>query len=103
MQENFQQLFTALDEETALRTILEGTATETGERFFEALVENLGKALHTHAAWVTEYIPESRRLKALAFYLDGAFLKDWEMDLAGTPCEHVIVIKPGSFIFLTTY
>ena len=90
MQENFQQPFTALDEETALRTILEGTATETGERFFEALVENLGKALHTHAAWVTEYIPESRRLKALAFYLDGAFLKDWEMDLAGTPCEHVI-------------
>ena len=90
MQENFQQPFTDLDEETALRTILEGTATETGERFFEALVENLGKALHTHAAWVTEYIPESRRLKALAFYLDGAFLKDWEMDLAGTPCEHVI-------------
>ena len=90
MQENFQQPFTDLDEETALRTILEGTATETGERFFEALVENLGKALHTHAAWVTEYIPESRRLKALAFYLNGSFLKDWEMDLAGTPCEHVI-------------
>jgi PAS domain S-box-containing protein len=90
MQEKFQQPFTDLDEETAHRTILEGTATETGERFFEALVENLGKALHTHAAWVTEYIPESRRLKALAFYLNGSFLKDWEMDLAGTPCEHVI-------------
>ncbi len=82
--------FTNLDEETALRTILEGTATVTGERFFEALVENLAKALHTHAAWVTEYIPESRRLKALAFYLNGSFLKDWAMDLAGTPCEHVI-------------
>jgi len=82
--------FTNLDEETALRTILEGTATVTGERFFDALVENLAKALHTHAAWVTEYFPESRRLKALAFYLNGAFLKDWEMDLAGTPCEHVI-------------
>jgi PAS domain S-box-containing protein len=90
MEENFHQPFTDLDEETALRTILEGTATETGERFFEALVENLGKALHTHAAWVTEYIPESRRLKALAFHLNGSFLKDWEMDLAGTPCEHVI-------------
>jgi len=90
MQENFQQPFTNLDEETALRTILEGTATETGERFFESLVENLAKALHTHAAWVTEYIPESRRLKALAFYLNGSFLKEWAMDLAGTPCEHVI-------------
>ena len=85
-----QPPLTNLDEGTALRTILEGTATETGERFFEALVENLAKALHTHAAWVTEYLPESRRLKALAFYLNGSFLKDWAMDLAGTPCEHVI-------------
>ena len=83
-------LLTNLNEEPALRTILEGTATVTGERFFEALVENLAKALHTHAAWVTEYFPESRRLKALAFYLNGSFLKDWAMDLAGTPCEHVI-------------
>ncbi len=90
MTENVQQPFTSLDEETALRTILKGTATETGERFFEALVENLAKALQTHAAWVTEYFPESRRLKALAFFLDGSFLKAWEMDLAGTPCEHVI-------------
>jgi PAS domain S-box-containing protein len=90
MQENFQQPFTNLNEETALRSILEGTATETGERFFKALVEKLSKALNTHAAWVTEYFPESRRMKALAFYLNGAFLKDWEMDLAGTPCEHVI-------------
>ena len=90
MEENFHQPFTDLDEESALRTILEGTATETGERFFKALVEKLAQALHTHAAWVTEYFPESRRLKALAFFLDHTFLDDWEMDIAGSPCEHVI-------------
>ena len=90
MTEHFQQPFTNLDEETALRTILEGTATETGEGFFKALVEKLAKALHTHAAWVTEYFPESRRLKALAFYLNQGFLDDWEMDIANSPCEHVI-------------
>ena len=90
MAEKFQEPFSSLDEETALRTILEGTATETGERFFKALVEKLANALHTHAAWVTEYFPESRRLKALAFYLDHDFLEDWEMDIAGSPCEHVI-------------
>jgi PAS domain S-box-containing protein len=82
--------FSNLDENTALRTILEGTATVTGERFFEALVENLARALQTHAAWVTEYLADARRLRALAFYLDGTFLKDWEMDIAGTPCEQVI-------------
>jgi hypothetical protein len=36
------------DEQTALRTILEGTASETGEPFFMALVENLAWALGTH-------------------------------------------------------
>ena len=90
MTEPYKAPFASLDEETALRTILEGTATETGERFFKALVEKLAKALHTHAAWVTEYFPESRRLKALAFYLDHGFLDDWEMDITNSPCEHVI-------------
>jgi hypothetical protein len=51
-----------LDIDTALRTILEGTATETGAQFFKALVKNLASALGTHGAWVTEYFPESRRL-----------------------------------------
>ena len=35
----------------AWRTILEGTATETGERFFYVLVENLAKALTPTAPW----------------------------------------------------
>lgn len=60
-----------LDEQTALRTILQGTATETGERFFMALVENLARALATHGAWVTEYLPQQRRLRTLAFWLGG--------------------------------
>jgi hypothetical protein len=63
--------FHDLDVDASLRTILEGTATETGERFFAALVENLARALNTHGAWVTEYIEEQRRLKALAFWMGG--------------------------------
>ena len=79
-----------LDEGIALRSILEGTAKETGERFFVALVENLAKALNTHGAWVTEYIQESRRLRALAFWMDGHWIQNYETGLAGTPCEQVI-------------
>lgn len=79
-----------LDESAALRAILEGTATETGERFFAALVENLAKAMNTYGAWVTEYIEESRRLRALAFWLDGQFIQDYEYDITGTACEAVI-------------
>ena len=90
MMENQSLPSASLDEEAALRTILEGTATETGERFFSALVENLAKALNTKGAWVTEYFPESRRLKALAFWLGGEWVQGWEMCIDGTPCEVVI-------------
>ncbi len=79
-----------IDVDAALRTILEGTATETGEQFFKALVKNLAAALNTHGAWVTEYFPESRRLKALAFWMGEQWLEGWEMVVDGTPCERVI-------------
>lgn len=79
-----------LEADVALRAILEGTATETGQRFFTALVQNLVKALGTHGAWVTEYFPETRRLLAFVFWMDGQWVKDYEMDIAGTPCERVI-------------
>jgi hypothetical protein len=82
--------FNDLDEEAVLRRILEGTATDTGERFFQSLVRNLAEALHTHAAWVTEYVPEKRSLRALAFWLDGQWVQDYERVIDGSPCEVVI-------------
>ncbi|HXG52172.1 MAG TPA: sigma 54-interacting transcriptional regulator [candidate division Zixibacteria bacterium] len=79
-----------IDVDAALRTIVEGTATETGEQFFRALVRSLAAVLGTHGAWVTEYFPEARRLKALAFWMDTQWLEGWEMVIDGTPCERVI-------------
>ena len=78
------------NEDVALRTILEGTATETGDRFFAALVENLAKALNTHGAWVTEYLHEGRRLRALAFWLGGRWVPEYETAVDGTPCQAVV-------------
>ncbi len=74
----------------ALRRILQGTATETGEGFFRALVENLAGALGTYGAWVTEYLPDSRRLRALAFWLGGRWVEHFEQGIDGTPCEAVV-------------
>lgn len=79
-----------LQSDDPLRILLEGTATTTGERFFEALVENLARALDTKHAWITEYRSDLRRLKALAFWVDGELLPDFEVDIDGTPCEAVI-------------
>ncbi|MEP6600445.1 MAG: sigma 54-interacting transcriptional regulator [Nitrospirota bacterium] len=39
---------------------------------------------------MTEYFPEKRRLRALAFWMDGQWIKDYEVDIAGTACEQVI-------------
>jgi len=79
-----------LDDQAALRMIIEGTASETGERFFTALVRSLSKALDTHGAWVTEFLETERQLRALAFWLDGAWVTDYVADIRGTPCEQVI-------------
>jgi PAS domain S-box-containing protein len=79
-----------LDEDAALRMILEGTATQTGEQFFYALVENLVKALGTHGAMVTQCLPDRKQLQALAFRMDGDWVPDYVFDVPGTPCEQVI-------------
>lgn len=79
-----------LEEQSALLAILEGTASRTGHDFFRALVENLAKALHTQGAWVTEFLEDCRRLRALAFWMEGEWVADYEIDIEGTPCEAVI-------------
>lgn len=76
--------------------ILQGTASETGERFFMALVENLARVLGTYGAWVTEYLPQARRLRALAFRLGDDWVKEYEHPIDGTPCQ--AVIEGGRFV-----
>jgi PAS domain S-box-containing protein len=79
-----------------LRTILNGTTSETGEPFFRALVENLCRALGTQGAWVTEYLPERRLLRALAFRLGEDWVDGYEHSLDGTPCE--VAVESGRLV-----
>lgn len=80
-------------EDLALRKILEGTASHTGQEFFRALVKNLAEALGTKSAWVTEYLPGGCRLRALAFWMEGRFVERYEFEIPGTPCEMVLEKK----------
>ena len=57
------------------------------------MARNLSEALQTCGAWVTEYLPEARRLRALAFWLNGSFVEHYEYSIDGTPCEPVIETK----------
>jgi PAS domain S-box-containing protein len=81
------------NEDFLLRTISDGTASETGSQFFRALVKNLSQALGTHGAWVTEYLPEQNRLRALAFWLGDSYVDRYEYHVPGTPCEPAITQK----------
>jgi PAS domain S-box-containing protein len=80
-------------EAAALRLVVEGTASETGEAFFRALVKNLATVMNTTGAWVTEYSPEVRKLRALAFWLDGRFVDSFEYSIDGTACAPVVESK----------
>jgi len=79
-----------VSEAEALRLVIEGTVSETGTEFFQALVRNLSQALGTAGAWVTEYLPEEQKLRALAMWLNGAPVEHYEYCLQGTPCAPVV-------------
>ena len=79
------------DADAILRTIIEGTATHTGENFLRSLVGNLSKALGTEGAWITEYDSVSRMLKAVAFIMNGRWVENYEYEITGTVCEKVIL------------
>jgi PAS domain S-box-containing protein len=80
----------AFDDHVALRAIVEGTATETGEGFFKALVEALGNALGTIGAWVATFDAESTRLRTVSLKLRGRFVDNLAYDVMGTPCQVAI-------------
>jgi transcriptional regulator with GAF, ATPase, and Fis domain len=79
-----------IDEDAALRAVVEATASETGREFYRALVRNLALALDTHGAWLTEYDEGQDRLKALAFWFGGQWVEGFEYPVAGTACEKAI-------------
>jgi len=79
-----------VDEERALRAVVEGTASETGEAFYRELVRNLALALDTQGAWVTEFRPESLTMRVLAIWFGDRWLDNFEYAIAGTPCAAVI-------------
>jgi PAS domain S-box-containing protein len=73
----------------ALLAIVEGTATATGEQFFQGLVQHLASAIGTRHAFVSEFTPP-QRIRTLAFWSNGKLVPNIEYDLPGTPCQEVI-------------
>jgi PAS domain S-box-containing protein len=69
---------------------VEGTSSATGHEFLRALVRSAAKAMDVAGVWVTEYLPQRKVLRSLAFWLNDHYVEDYEYTLSGTPCEQVI-------------
>ena len=70
-----------------LRTIVKGTAAETGEEFFSALVTHLTSVLHVQYAIIGEVQGDRiKKIRTLAVSAGGALVDNFEYDLARTPC-----------------
>ncbi|MBH8561768.1 PAS domain S-box protein [Nostoc sp. CENA67] len=78
-------------QEQALRLIVEGTASKTGDEFFNSCVRYLAEVLQVQYALVTEFGDEPKtKVRTLAFWCCGAIKENLEYDLQGTPCEHTL-------------
>jgi PAS domain S-box-containing protein len=77
--------------EQTLRSIVQGTASVTGNDFFRSLVRSLAKALQVRYALISEFADASQtRVRAIAFWKGTDFGDNFEYALSGTPCEQVI-------------
>jgi formate hydrogenlyase transcriptional activator len=79
-----------LPEDAALRKIAEGIESETGERFFSALVRHLASVLNCKYAFVSELSKDRLRFRTRAVWGHDRYLDNFESPLAGTPCEAVL-------------
>ncbi len=82
--------------EALIRYLLEGTSSQTGQEFFRALVRSVALAMDVTGVWVTEYLPERKVLRSLAFWMNGQFIHEYEYNMEGTPCE--VVIEEGRLV-----
>jgi hypothetical protein len=71
-----------------LRSIMEGTASETGDKFLQSLVFNLADSLKVNFAFLGNL--DGRVNKTVAFWSKDKFQPNVEYDISGTPCEKVI-------------
>ncbi len=84
------------ESEQRIRAIVEGTASSTGQEFFDALVRTLARALETRWVMVTMCRPAGR-LEALALWNGEAIKRSVLFPIAGSPCD--LVIRQGAYQF----
>ena len=73
-----------------LQTLAEALEAETGDAFFCSLVQRLAEALRVEYAFVSELTRGGTHFRSLALWARGRLGENFEVPLAGTPCEAVL-------------
>jgi len=76
--------------EDALRSLVAGTSTATGEEFFRVLVRHLADAFGSRYALVGQVTEDQRSLRTLAIWDGSHIAENREYPLADTPCRNVL-------------
>jgi PAS domain S-box-containing protein len=77
--------------EQALQSLVEGTASHTGEAFFQTCIYHIANLLKVDAVIIGKLKPgASRSVSTLSCYIDGQLHENFDYDLVGTPCQQVI-------------
>jgi two-component system sensor histidine kinase/response regulator len=80
--------------EEALRLIVEGTASKTGNEFFQSCARYLAEVLRVRYALVTAFTDETKtKVRSLAFWGGEAIGDNFEYNPQGAPCEGVLLGK----------
>jgi PAS domain S-box-containing protein len=77
--------------EEALRTAATAVSTDGGDAIFRDLTVAIARILDVDVAFISVFVDERRtRMRTLAALLDGKLLRNFEYELAGTPCAQVV-------------
>jgi PAS domain S-box-containing protein len=77
--------------EDALRRAALAVSSAGGENVFEKLARSLAEILEVQAVLIAVFVDAGRsRMRTLATCLDGRILKNFEYELARTPCKGVV-------------
>ena len=79
-----------VDEDAALRAVVEGVEAETGDEFFALLVRHLATALGVQYAFVSEFTEDGCHFRTKALWARGRPGANLTVPIAGTPCEAVL-------------
>jgi CheY-like chemotaxis protein len=77
--------------EIAMRNIAAGVSAETGEGFFNSLVQYLARTLDVDFAFVGKLAKgDDHKIETISLFVKGAVVENFSYDLENTPCENVV-------------